>query len=235
MTSALSKLLHGWLERRPAAISYASSQPPPPPPAGEVGYFESCFGVPRVGAGQFGIYGEGPIPTGGQSGGTGPTAPAVSGLKDDRTWLVAAVLALRGPCMARPRAGLLRASRCFAAWAWIDELERRASIARRGEGLTACPGDRRERSVLSWAWRSREASPHQGGEEPEDRARILGRGHGPARQLAERAAAARPGRDQRRGQAKRILDATTVEQLVKVCGMKASSGFRGGVSLSWPD
>jgi hypothetical protein len=41
--------------------------------------------------------------------------------------------------------------------------------------------------------------------------------------------------DRLRARAACILDATTVEQLVKVCGMKASSGFRGGVSLSWPD
>ena len=41
--------------------------------------------------------------------------------------------------------------------------------------------------------------------------------------------------DRPRARAACILDATTVEQLVKVCGMKASSGFRGGVSLSWPD
>ncbi len=32
-----------------------------------------------------------------------------------------------------------------------------------------------------------------------------------------------------------VLDAKTVEELVKVCGMKASQGFRGGVALSWPD
>jgi hypothetical protein len=32
-----------------------------------------------------------------------------------------------------------------------------------------------------------------------------------------------------------VLDAKTVEELVKVCGMKASPGFRGGVALSWPD
>ncbi len=32
-----------------------------------------------------------------------------------------------------------------------------------------------------------------------------------------------------------ILGANTVEELVKVCGMKPSAGARGGVSLSWPD
>ena len=32
-----------------------------------------------------------------------------------------------------------------------------------------------------------------------------------------------------------VLEAKTVEELVKVCGMKASPGFRGGVALSWPD
>lgn len=38
-----------------------------------------------------------------------------------------------------------------------------------------------------------------------------------------------------RARATCILGAKTVEELVNVCGMKASQGYRGGVSLSWPD
>ena len=38
-----------------------------------------------------------------------------------------------------------------------------------------------------------------------------------------------------RAKATCILGAKTVDELVAVCGMKASHGFRGGVSLSWPD
>src|SRR4051812_49931424 len=42
----------------------ATPPPPPPaaPPAGEVSYFESCFGVPKVGQGPFAIGGGGMIP-----------------------------------------------------------------------------------------------------------------------------------------------------------------------------
>src|ERR1700674_4287466 len=82
--------------------------PPPPPPddlaqeqlrppahASEMGYFESCFGVPRVGAGPFSIYGEVPIPIGGQSSGNIPSPPAGSGSKD--AWLVVAVVAAMAP------------------------------------------------------------------------------------------------------------------------------------------
>src|SRR4051812_49924529 len=51
----------------------ATPPPPPPaaPPAGEVSYFESCFGVPKVGQGPFAIGGGGVIPTHGGA----PRAP----------------------------------------------------------------------------------------------------------------------------------------------------------------
>ena len=78
--------------------------PPPPdddvpqrpreaPPAEEMGYFESCFGVPRVGQGPFGISGEVVIPIGGGSSGGAPSVPISSGSSDEKAWLVAAVLA----------------------------------------------------------------------------------------------------------------------------------------------
>jgi hypothetical protein len=42
-------------------------------------------------------------------------------------------------------------------------------------------------------------------------------------------------RSKPRARATCILGANTVEELIKVCGMKPSAGHRGGVSLSWPD
>jgi hypothetical protein len=77
----------------PPPDDLSQEQPRPPAPASEMGYFESCFGVPRVGAGPFSIYGEVPIPIGGQSTGTSPSPPAVSGSKDGKVWLVVAVVA----------------------------------------------------------------------------------------------------------------------------------------------
>lgn len=75
-------------------------EPPPPPPddaqvspplrTSEVGYLEGCFGAGRTGVAPLGIYGEVPIPIGGQSSDAGP---AISGLKDDKAWLFVAVLA----------------------------------------------------------------------------------------------------------------------------------------------
>jgi hypothetical protein len=85
-----------------------TSAPPPPPPddvpqetprppaqVSVMGYYESCFGVPRVGTGPFSIYNEMPIPIGGQPG-SGPTIPSVSsGGKDDKAaLLVLAVVAV---------------------------------------------------------------------------------------------------------------------------------------------
>jgi hypothetical protein len=66
----------------------------PPPQASEMGYFERCFGVPRVGGAHIGIYGEVPIPIGHETAGI-PTSPVVSsGSKDDKAWLVIAVVAV---------------------------------------------------------------------------------------------------------------------------------------------
>ncbi len=91
-----SLALPAWPEIRPP--------PPPPdddvpqlprevPPVEEMGYFESCFGVPRVGSGPFGISGEIAIPIGGRSGDGPPSVPVSSGSSDEKAWLVAAVLA----------------------------------------------------------------------------------------------------------------------------------------------
>ena len=89
--------LPAWSQVRPPPPPPDDEVPPPPRqvPLEEMGYFESCFGVPRVGAGRFGISGEVVIPL---SGGTssGPSAPAVpiaTGSSDERAWLIAAVLA----------------------------------------------------------------------------------------------------------------------------------------------
>ena len=59
----------------------------------EMGYFESCFGVPRVGSGPFGISGEIAIPIGGRSSDGPPSVHVSSGSSDEKAWLVAAVLA----------------------------------------------------------------------------------------------------------------------------------------------
>jgi hypothetical protein len=76
----------------PPPDDLAQEQPRPPAHASEMGYFESCFGVPRVGAGPFRIYGEVPIPIGGQPAGNAPSPPTVSGGSKD-AWLVIAVVA----------------------------------------------------------------------------------------------------------------------------------------------
>lgn len=94
---ALSLALPAWPQEM------AAGPPPPPPPddvpqeqprtppmQGEMGYYESCFGVPKVGPAPFGIYGQVPIPIGGESSG-GPPAPSVP--KDEKAWLVVAVVA----------------------------------------------------------------------------------------------------------------------------------------------
>lgn len=77
----------------PPPDEVAQEQPRPSAPEGELNYYQSCFGVPRVGAGPFSIYGEVPIPLGGQSSGA-PALPAVSGGNDDKAWLVVAVVAV---------------------------------------------------------------------------------------------------------------------------------------------
>jgi hypothetical protein len=58
-----------------------------------VGYYDSCFGVPRVGVGPFGIRGEVVIPIGGQPTGGIPPTSVLSGSKDEKAWLVVAVVA----------------------------------------------------------------------------------------------------------------------------------------------
>jgi hypothetical protein len=64
-------------------------------PVPEVGYYESCFGVPRVGTGPFAIYGEMPIPVGSSGGGGLSPAPISSaGSSDDKAWLILAVVAV---------------------------------------------------------------------------------------------------------------------------------------------
>jgi hypothetical protein len=83
----------------------AQEMPPPPPPedaqelprrppVSEMGYYDACFGVPRVGAGPFGIYGEVPIGLGGGSSGGAPSLPIPSASSDDKAWLVVAVVAV---------------------------------------------------------------------------------------------------------------------------------------------
>ena len=69
---------------------------PPPPPSGatpgEMGYYDSCFGVPRAGAGPFAINVSTPIPIGATSPGFEvPSLP--SGSSNDKAWLVLAVAA----------------------------------------------------------------------------------------------------------------------------------------------
>jgi hypothetical protein len=87
-----------------AMPSWAEEPPPPPPdepPAqaapmpSEFGYYEQCFGTPHPAAGGrfgIGIYGEIPIVPSGSS--EGPSLPSVSGGKDDKAWLVVAVVAV---------------------------------------------------------------------------------------------------------------------------------------------
>jgi len=84
-----------------ALPAWPEEPPPPPPddepqprpvPAEQVGYYESCFGVPRPGAGPFGISGEVAIPIGGGSSGGSPL-PVPSKSSDEKAWLVAAVVA----------------------------------------------------------------------------------------------------------------------------------------------
>jgi hypothetical protein len=91
-----SLALPAWPQLRPP--------PPPPdddvpqlpreaPPVEEMGYFESCFGVPRAASGPFGISGEIAIPIGGRSSDGPPSVPISSGSGDEKAWLVVAVVA----------------------------------------------------------------------------------------------------------------------------------------------
>lgn len=82
------------------SLPAAPAEAPPPPPddelpargpgLDEVGYYESCFGVPRPGMGPFAVYGEVPIPVGGEASGG---LPQLSSGSDEKGWLVAAVVA----------------------------------------------------------------------------------------------------------------------------------------------
>ena len=90
-----------------ALPAWPQVRPPPPPddedvpqlpreapPVEETGYFQSCFGVPRVGSGPFGISGEVVVPIGGGRSSDGPSpVPISSGSSDEKAWLLAAVLA----------------------------------------------------------------------------------------------------------------------------------------------
>jgi len=75
-----------------------SPEPPPPPTTGQTGdfgYYEQCFGTPRPSAGGhlgIGFYTDVPIPISG--GPDAPGLPSVGGGKDDKVWLVAAVVAV---------------------------------------------------------------------------------------------------------------------------------------------
>lgn len=90
-----------------ALPAWPQVRPPPPPddedvpqlpreapPVEETGYFQNCFGVPRVGSGPFGIAGEVVVPIGGGRSSDGPSpVPISSGSSDEKAWLLAAVLA----------------------------------------------------------------------------------------------------------------------------------------------
>jgi hypothetical protein len=77
--------------------------PPPPPdeedeplprpiPQERTGYYDTCFGVPRVPGPQINVIGEATIPISGGSGGV-PSVPVTSKSTDEKAWLIAAVLA----------------------------------------------------------------------------------------------------------------------------------------------
>src|SRR5262249_61390540 len=81
--------------------------PPPPPPdeetpevplpqeapqAERVGYYESCFGVPRAPGPPIGVSAEVVVPVSGGASGA-PSMPVVSKSSDEKAWLVVAVVA----------------------------------------------------------------------------------------------------------------------------------------------
>ena len=86
------------------ALPARAVEPPPPPPEDEpqaraqpeaMGYYDACFGVPRMGPPPIGLYVDAPIPIGGVApGGPAPVVPDVSGSKDDKAWLLVAVVAV---------------------------------------------------------------------------------------------------------------------------------------------
>jgi hypothetical protein len=93
---AFSVALPAWPQIRPPPPPPEEDEPQPPRqvPVEDVGYFGSCFGVPRVGSGPFGISGEVVIPLSGSgSGESAPSVPISSGSGNEKAWLVAAVLA----------------------------------------------------------------------------------------------------------------------------------------------
>jgi hypothetical protein len=95
---ALSLALPSWAQGTtppppPDDESEGEAPPPPPPPrADRTGYYDTCFGVPRVAPPPVGISGEVVVPIGGGSGGGG-SAPVISRSSDEKAWLIAAVLA----------------------------------------------------------------------------------------------------------------------------------------------
>jgi hypothetical protein len=92
---ASSVAFPGWAQEiRPPPPADDEGEPPPPPlpRAEQSGYYESCFGVPRVAPAPFGVSGELVVPISGGSGGA-PALPVTSKGSDEKAWLVAAVLA----------------------------------------------------------------------------------------------------------------------------------------------
>jgi hypothetical protein len=73
------------------------SPPPPPRPAPQAegtGYFDTCFGVPRVAPPPpIDLGGEVVVPIGGGGSSSGSTVPVTSKSTDEKAWLIAAVLA----------------------------------------------------------------------------------------------------------------------------------------------
>ncbi|MGZ6143296.1 MAG: hypothetical protein ACXWLM_08155 [Myxococcales bacterium] len=91
----LSLALPAWAEEPPPPPPDDEEQAPPPPRPEQMGYYDACFGVPRMGP-PVGVYIEAPIPIsgGGQQVSPIPSVPEVSGAKDDKAWLVIAVVAV---------------------------------------------------------------------------------------------------------------------------------------------
>src|SRR5207237_376273 len=78
----------------PAPDDEVEPLPRAAPQAEQTGYYENCFGVPRVPSGPVGVgvSGEVVVPIGGGSSGV-PSVPVTSKSTDEKAWLVAAVLA----------------------------------------------------------------------------------------------------------------------------------------------
>ncbi|HYV66916.1 MAG TPA: hypothetical protein VE964_11785 [Myxococcales bacterium] len=91
-----------------ARPAWPGELPPPPPPPDEetpevplpqeapqaerVGYYESCFGVPRAPGPPIGVSAEVVVPVSGGASGA-PSMPVVSKSSDEKAWLVVAVVA----------------------------------------------------------------------------------------------------------------------------------------------